>query len=206
MKARMGVLVALCLVCAGCDSGYGAGTWTDPTSGQNWQVTPVVGIVNWFDAKSYCADLSLDGGGWHLPTIGELRTLIRGCPSTEHGGSCNIEEGNCLAWSCFEGGCNGCDHGHGPGEKGEFWPDEVEGDCGQYWSSSRLDDDDHAWAVNFSGVNYDGGNISPGHVTHDADKYGGNYVVGNDEGTLDNNGTNYYFPSVHYSGRVRCTR
>ena len=127
-------------------------TWKDPTSGLTWQVTPTGGTMNSSDAKSHCAGLSLDGGGWRLPTIGELRTLIRGCPATEDGGSCNVEEGDCLAWSCRDDSCGGCSYKDGPGEGGMYWPDEVEGDCCWYWSSSPVEDvADGAWLVGFSG-------------------------------------------------------
>ncbi len=33
-------------------------------------------IMNWHDAKSYCASLSLAGGGWRLPSVFELLSLI----------------------------------------------------------------------------------------------------------------------------------
>jgi len=126
------------------------GTWKDPTSGLTWQVMPTGGTMDWSDAKPHCAGLSLDGGGWHLPTIGELRTLIRGCPATEDGGSCNVEEGDCLAWSCRDDSCSGCSSYDGPGKDGMYWPDEIQGDCCWYWSSSPVEDSDgRAWNVNF---------------------------------------------------------
>ncbi len=41
----------------------------------SWQRT-VDANHSWEDAKSYCLTLSLDGGGWRLPTIQELQTLV----------------------------------------------------------------------------------------------------------------------------------
>ncbi len=131
------------------------GTWTDPISGLTWQVTPPSGPHKWYywdEAKSYCASLSLGGhSDWRLPTIGELRTLIRGCLATEDGGTCNVEEGDCLAWSCQDDSCSGCS-GDGPGSGGMYWPDEIEGDCCLYWSSSPVEYpfDDFVWLVLFS--------------------------------------------------------
>ena len=127
-------------------------TWTDPNSGLTWQVTPTGGDyeMEWSDAKAHCTGLSLNGGGWRLPTIGEFRTLIRGCPATEDGGSCNVQEGVCLASSCQDGSCNGCSGDEGPAD-GCYWPDEMEGQCTWYWSSSAVEDDDGvAWGVDFT--------------------------------------------------------
>ena len=125
-------------------------TGKDPTSGLTWQVTPTGGAMNWSDAKAYCTGLSLAGGGWHLPTIGELRTFIRGCPATEDGGSCNVEEGDCLTLSCRDGSCGGCSGFDGPGEGGMYWPDEIQGNWDWYWSSSPVKDFVyHAWYVDF---------------------------------------------------------
>ena len=124
-------------------------TWKDPTSGLTWQVTPTGGTMNWSDAKSHCGGLSLAGGGGHLPTIGELRTLIRDCPATEDGGTCNIEEGNCLAWSCRDDSCSGCSFDEGPVD-GCYWADNMQGTCSLYWSSSPVEDDGSGvWGVGF---------------------------------------------------------
>ena len=32
--------------------------------------------VPWMDAAPFCANLALDGGGWRLPTVKELATLV----------------------------------------------------------------------------------------------------------------------------------
>jgi hypothetical protein len=140
------------------------GTWKDPTSGSTWQVSPPTDHYTWNEAKSYCDSLSLGGhSDWHLPTIGELRALIRGCPATEAGGSCNIAEDDCLAWSCRDGSCSECESGDGPGEEGMCWPDEVEGDCYWYWSSSPVQDGAHlAWIVHFGS-----GYVDDAGVSHD---------------------------------------
>lgn len=124
------------------------GTWTDSTSGLTWQVTPSDGMI-WEDAKSYCDNLSLDGGGWHLPTITELRTLIRGCDGTLTGGSCGVTD-DCLDLSCSNDSCYSCDYDAGP-NNGCYGPSELPGECNSYWSSSAVADlDDTAWAVYLS--------------------------------------------------------
>ena len=138
--------------------------WTDPTTGFEWQNPPYDGTKSWSSAKQYCADLSLDGGGWHLPTIGELRTLIRGCPATEAGGSCNVEEGDCLAWSCRDDSCGGCSGGDGPAG-GCYWPDSIIGSCSWYWSSSPVEYVGYgAWRVYFNGGGVHYSNVS--HAKH----------------------------------------
>ena len=57
-------------------------TWVDPATGYEWQVNPG-SPCTWQDAVDYCQSL---GNGWRMPTIGELRTLVRGCPDMEPGG------------------------------------------------------------------------------------------------------------------------
>jgi hypothetical protein len=160
---------AVCMSCSGgktCqqEGQCASAPWKDQTSGLTWQVTPTGGTMNWSKAKTYCAGLSLDGGGWYLPTIGELRSLIRGCPATQADGSCNIKEDQCLKWSCRDSSCDGCSIRHGPAD-GCYWPDEMQGTCSWYWSSSPIEDsDNYAWYVLFYN-----GNVNYNDVSHDLD-------------------------------------
>ncbi len=59
--------------------------------GRIWS-KPSENKLSWNDAVEYCRKYS----DWHLPTINELRTLIRNCPNTEPGGLCNLTD-ECLA-------------------------------------------------------------------------------------------------------------
>lgn len=147
-----------CTIGMTCQQGicWASVTWTDATSSLTWQLTPTGGKKTWSDAKAHCQGLSLDGGGWHLPTIGELRTLIQGCPTTQSGGSCNVDEGDCLVWSCRNDACDGCQDSGGPSESGMYWLDGVEGNCCLYWSSSPVEDAvSVAWGVDFAFGNVD---------------------------------------------------
>jgi hypothetical protein len=101
-----------------------SGVWKDPASGLTWQVSPTGGLMNWSDAKAHCKSLHLDRhNDWRLPTITELRSLIRACPATQTGG---------------------------PVPGGACWPPELSGEAGWYWSSSAVADNDlRAWLVDF---------------------------------------------------------
>jgi hypothetical protein len=48
----------------------------DNLTGLVWQQSVDSGMYNWDDAKTYCQQLQLDGGGWRLPTCNELLTLV----------------------------------------------------------------------------------------------------------------------------------
>ena len=130
--------------------------WEDDSTGLFWESPPPDEQETWVDAKEYCQSLVLAGtDDWRLPTIGELRSLVHGCPNTEAGGPCNIQEGDCLASSCYEGPCLGCSNDDGPAN-GCYWPFPVEGACsgssgyGAYWSASTLTDfTDNAWTIDF---------------------------------------------------------
>ena len=126
-------------------------TWYDPSSGLTWQLTLTSGTVEWQEAKDHCSSLFLDGGGWRLPTVDELRSLIRGCPETVTGGSCGVS-GGCLGSSCKEnaGDCY-CSYQDGPAG-GCYWPSEIPGICNRWcWASSPVEGlDSFAWKVNFS--------------------------------------------------------
>ena len=140
-------------------------TWTDPTSGLDWQNPPYDGKKEWVQAKAYCQSLSLGGGGWHLPTIGELRSLIRGCPGTIIGGECGVSDA-CVATRCLSAVCWSCTILEGPAS-GCYWPDEMQGPCDAYayWSSSAVVDyADCAWYIAFSnGGVYNGNNLGDVH-------------------------------------------
>ena len=53
-----------------------AGIVKDNATGLEWQDDVDSVSRNWEDAKAYCSNLPLDGGGWRLPTIEELETLV----------------------------------------------------------------------------------------------------------------------------------
>lgn len=158
---RASGIVVLSLVSSlapgGCD-GSSVRSWTDPVSGLTWENQYDGDLIKWAEAKQYCEDLHLgDHADWRLPTVGELRTLVRGCPATESGGSCNIEESKCMALSCKDDSCFGCSLGDGPGERGCYWPVEMEGWCFAHWSSSPVEDHPaEAWDVGFqhAEINY----------------------------------------------------
>ena len=125
--------------------------FTDPATSLEWQVTPAVESMDWESARIHCERLELDGGGWRLPSIGELRSLIRGCPATETGGPCQVTD-ECLSFdACETAECEGCVMDGGPAG-GCYWPDELEGGCARFqWSSSTEDENlDRAFYVIFN--------------------------------------------------------
>jgi uncharacterized protein DUF1566 len=72
--------------CPACDSnadcarpGYkyvGSGAITSSCCGFEWQEGTAPGKYSWSEASAYCANLSLLDGGWRLPTIAELFSLV----------------------------------------------------------------------------------------------------------------------------------
>ena len=137
--------------------------WIDSETGYMWENPPSMELLGWNPASAYCANLGLGGhNDWRLPSIDELRTLVRGCSATKPGGSCNVWEGECLALACKEDSCSqGCTTWAGPGEAGNYWPDELEGLTGWYWSSSFVEDvSNAAWTVGFAGGSVSGFNFN----------------------------------------------
>jgi formylglycine-generating enzyme required for sulfatase activity len=53
-----------------------ADTVTDPNTGLTWQRAVDPTKRDWEGARAHCAGSSLAGGGWRLPTMAELQTLI----------------------------------------------------------------------------------------------------------------------------------
>jgi len=90
--------------------------WEDSKSGLMWEVRTYYYGSYWHpDCKKYCKNLKLKGyNDWRMPSISELRTLIRGCPATETDGECGITD-NCLSEEdCWTEACFGCDWDSGP--------------------------------------------------------------------------------------------
>jgi hypothetical protein len=110
----------------------------------------------WRDADAYCVRLSSGGrsaGRWRLPTISELRTLIRGCPATMTGGECAAADA-CLSERCWSETCLGCATRGGPGVGGCYWDPALGGNClgygYWYWSSSLKGWEGSPWYVSFT--------------------------------------------------------
>lgn len=130
-----------------------AGGLLDPTSGLCWQHPPLESNLDWSSSMAYCEGLDLGGhgpGSWHLPTISELRSLIRGCPASETGGACGITD-DCLGTGCELGMCLECLTWEGPGTGGAYWPTDLGVPVTLSWSAStHADDSSLAWEVDFS--------------------------------------------------------
>ncbi len=152
----------------GCDAAAddAGDVWSDPSSGLMWQEPPAAEEMAWDRAVQYCDNLVLGGfDDWRLPTIGELRSFIRGCPDTMTGGLCGVTD-RCLNGGCRTFGCDGCGLGGGPGSRGCYWDPLVTGVCHFYWSSSSVSgSSSYAWFVAFNL-----GNV------HAGDKVYGTYV------------------------------
>jgi len=125
-----------------CDAGY----CIDPTTGYWWQNPPFDGQKDWDGGVAYCSTLNVGGQtGWTLPTISQLRSLIRGCPATQTDGGCGVTD-SCLDGGCVSADCDGC----GDKDGGCYWDSNLQGTCDYYWSSSpQIDEAEYEWDVFF---------------------------------------------------------
>lgn len=126
--------------------------WYDQATNKMWQITPPAAAMAYATAINYCIDLTLAGfTDWHLASVNELRSIIRGCPATMTGGDCLITD-MCLDWvKCYTAVCNGCVATKGP-DAGCYWVKEMEGPCAIYWSSMPIENmtGNPDYGVNFS--------------------------------------------------------
>ncbi|MBI5501077.1 MAG: DUF1566 domain-containing protein [Deltaproteobacteria bacterium] len=132
------------------DGGTCAGGWMDDTSDLCWQHPAELSGRSWDAAVTYCDGLVLGGhDDWHLPTITEMRSLIRGCPATVVTSlDCGVSDW-CVP--CGTTPCEGCGYIGGPGEGGCYWDDALGADCEYlpFWTAAATDDG-RAWYVYFS--------------------------------------------------------
>jgi len=116
--------------------------WEDTTYGLMWQKGYKSGL-SWLGAKSYCNKLNWGGySNWHLPSISELRTLVRGCPCLAVGSVCGVTD-DCLEESCKQG-CGPCSL-----EKGPCWPLSLGYPVGSQSSSSPPSESYLMWKLSF---------------------------------------------------------
>jgi hypothetical protein len=123
--------------------------WEDEASGLFWMNPPAAEGMSFSDAEVYCRDLEIDNlDDWRLPDIGELRSLIRGCPATEASGTCAVVDG--VGSDGFGINCSGCEKYQGPAEVGCYWDSAIDGLCVYYWSASPdADVSGNAWSIFF---------------------------------------------------------
>ena len=135
-------------------------TWTDSSCWNEvgtltWENPPQAEKMTWPDAVAHCEGLALgDFTDWRLPTLKELRSLIEqgdledDISMPQNCGAWGCEGGDFL-WgkplgtTCFEEHCiydHSCTGGMGPGIDGCYWPLELLGVCGKYYSSSPVED------------------------------------------------------------------
>jgi len=112
-----------------------------------WRETSPEGMFTWKDAKKYCEHSVFRGiRGWRLPTISELKTLIKGCKNTAvSGGRCSVGDG-CASLTCFSRPCYGCKV-----TDRCYWNKKESGDCWVYWTASKvLDKPNYYWTIDFT--------------------------------------------------------
>ena len=109
--------------------------------------------MTWDDAKTYCENLKEGGfNDWRLPTIDELRSLVKNCKDTMTGGACRITD-KCRTSSCFDDALS----------KSDCWCPKNQaqysklGDHGTFWSDSYYSPLDDACAHYV--LNFDSGGI-----------------------------------------------
>lgn len=117
----------------------------DLVTGYFWS-NPSNSKMEWSSAKTYCSGIS-DGGfhDWRLPTVSELRTVIKNCPKTETGGTCRVTD-TCTKNECYVKENCSCDQSDIQGyySKLNFSAD--------YWSSTfnaTVDNNSWNWYVDF---------------------------------------------------------
>jgi len=127
---------------AGMDCSFDAGYCVDLNTGYWWQ-NQHEQYMKWLDGVNYCTNLQLGGKQWHLPTISELRSLIRDCRLMQTDGKCSVTDG-CLIDLC-DLYCVGCS------DTGScYWDRNLSWYCTEYISSSTNNTySNTAWSIDY---------------------------------------------------------
>ncbi len=126
--------------------------WYDPTTGLCWEEPMVFEYPHGLVSFRRCTAM---GGSWRLPTISEMRTLIRpgnaagDCANNVPEGSCLAHDPDCLDYTSCKVGCGECEQSGGPND-GCYWPEELSGPCIYHWSGSPTTTEGAAWLVDYS--------------------------------------------------------
>ena len=136
---------------AGVCNGVGAEeSWYDSTSGLTWQNSNFSANISATEGATYCSNLVFDSySDWRLPTISELRSLVRGCSSTVYGGACQVTD-SCTSYDSCRTSCSSCTSGYGSGSSGKYWDSNLTHTGTTFVSSTILSDyTTYSWSINF---------------------------------------------------------
>ena len=115
----------------------------DSLNGMIWSARS--GKIKWSEAVDYCDNLTEGGiSRWHLPDIGEIRTLIQNCDGSVAGGGCGVTESCVAKDDCWtESACRSC-VSDSSGKYSKF------GEKVELWSYSAVSENSCcAWEANF---------------------------------------------------------
>jgi hypothetical protein len=133
----------------GCRTADVGAPWTDPTSSVTWLPSAPGEVLPFDKAARHCDSVKAGGhDDWRLPTVDEIRSLIRDCPGTVSGGACTVTDA-CAGGDCFGDACFGCEFIKGRA-RGCYWPDALGKECDWVWSGTQVTGrPGFAWFVDF---------------------------------------------------------
>jgi len=113
-------------------------TWRDPGTGLIWQLRGELPRAWSVIAMGYCQRLRYAGADdWRMPTIDELRSLVRGCTRTDSRGRCRVRHRCSAQARCYTANCRGCGRKRGDSPGRCYWPAAFGKQCDKViWSST----------------------------------------------------------------------
>ncbi len=119
-------------------------SWKDTDTGYTWAADEV--FETWEGGKKYCESLEIGSlKNWSLPTISELKSLVKQCSTISQ---CGIVD-DCTGYTSCDGGSEPCKKGCGAGN---HLPAQLGQNTQTYWSSTEETNNPSkgdAWTVNF---------------------------------------------------------